>query len=427
MTEPVAPEPDGPAPDEGDWPLGDVRVLDLSRVLSGPSCAKALADLGADVIKIEPPEGDLTRTAQPRTGGIPVYFAQQNSGKRCLSVDLRTPRGRDVVLRLVQASDVVVENFRPGVLDRLGLGYEQARALRPAIIYCSVTGYGQDGPSANRRAYAPVMHAELGLMELTARRRRSAPVAEAISHADLYAGLQATIAILAALRHRDRTGEGQHVDVSMAEALLQAMELTAVELAGGEGDRFHVFGGYNAPVLRLGDGTVVCVAGDPVSTFPAWCKAMGGEALLADERFSTHQRRDANRAAMLGELQSFAERFRSFEDFEAVIGRSGMAAGAVRTVTEAATSNWAAARGVVVDVGDASSGPLELPRSAFRFSAARAGTHGRPAHQGQHNREVLMDVLGMTEDDVTSLSEAGVLHERGSPGAAQTTRAERHD
>jgi crotonobetainyl-CoA:carnitine CoA-transferase CaiB-like acyl-CoA transferase len=213
----------------------------------------------------------------------------------------------------------------------------------------------------------------------------------------------------------------------MAEALLQAMELTAVELAGGEGDRFHVFGGYNAPVLRLGDGTVVCVAGDPVSTFPAWCKAMGGEALLADERFSTHQRRDANRAAMLGELQSFAERFRSFEDFEAVIGRSGMAAGAVRTVTEAATSNWAAARGVVVDVGDASSGPLELPRSAFRFSAARAGTHGRPAHQGQHNREVLMDVLGMTEDDVTSLSEAGVLHERGSPGAAQTTRAERHD
>jgi crotonobetainyl-CoA:carnitine CoA-transferase CaiB-like acyl-CoA transferase len=264
------------------------------------------------------------------------------------------------------------------------------------------------------------MHAELGLMELSARRRRSETVAEAISHADLHAGLQATIAILAALRHRDRTGEGQHVDVSMAEALLQAMELAAVELAGGEGDRFHVFGGYNAPVLRLGDGTVVCVAGDPVSTFPAWCKAMGEEGLLADERFDTHQRRDANRAAMLGVLQAFAGRFSCFEDFEAVIGRSRMAAGAVRTVTEAATSKWAAARGVLVDVGDAATGPLELPRSAFRFSAARAGTHGRPAHQGQHNRDVLMDVLGMTEDEVTSLAEAGVLHERGTAGHAPT-------
>jgi crotonobetainyl-CoA:carnitine CoA-transferase CaiB-like acyl-CoA transferase len=400
------------APKEADWPLSGVRVLDLSRVLSGPSCAKALADLGADVIKIEPPEGDLTRTAQPRRGGIPVYFAQQNCGKRCISVDLATPRGQDVVLRLMEASDVVVENFRPGVLDRLGLGYDQARALSPAIIYCSISGYGQDGPSANRRAYAPVMHAELGLMELTARRRRSEPVAEAISHADLYAGLQATVAILAALFHRDHTGQGQHVDVSMAEGLLQGMELTAVELAGGEGDRFHVFGGYNAPVLRLGDGTVVCVAGDPVSTFPTWCKAMGEEGLLADERFATHQSRDANRGAMLEEMQALAGRFGSFDEFEAVIERSRMAAGALRTVAEAATSNWAAARGALVDVGDAATGPLELPRSAFRFSSARAGTRGRPAHQGQHNREVLMDVLGMTEGEVASLREAGVLRER---------------
>jgi crotonobetainyl-CoA:carnitine CoA-transferase CaiB-like acyl-CoA transferase len=317
-----------------------------------------------------------------------------------------------VVLRLMQACDVVVENFRPGVLDRLGLGYEQALALSPSIIYCSISGYGQDGPSANRRAYAPVMHAELGMMELTARRRRSEPVAEAISHADLYAGLQATIAILAALFHRDHTGKGQHVDVSMAEGLLQGMELTAVELAGGEGDRFHVFGGYNAPVLRLGDDTVVCVAGDPVSTFPAWCKAMGEERLLTDDRFATHQSRDANRAAMLDEMQRLAGRFRSFGDFEAAIEQSRMAAGALRTVTEAATSNWAAARGALVDVGDATTGPLELPRSAFRFSSARAGTHGRPAHQGQHNREVLIEVLGMTEDEVASLTEAGVLHER---------------
>ena len=169
MTEAHNREQVGEEPATHDWPLAGVRVVDLSRVLSGPSCAKALADLGADVIKVEPPEGDLTRTAQPRAGGIPVYFAQQNCGKRCISVDLATPKGRELILRLVRVSDVVVENFRPGVLERLGLGYEQARAINPALIYCSVSGYGQDGPSANRRAYAPVMHAELGLMELTAR------------------------------------------------------------------------------------------------------------------------------------------------------------------------------------------------------------------------------------------------------------------
>src|SRR4051794_38228989 len=151
-------------------PLDGIRVVDLSRVLSGPSCGKALVDLGADVVKIEPPEGDLTRTAHPRSGGIAVYFAQQNCGKRCVSIDLQSAAGREVALRLAVASDVVLENFRPGVMDRLGLGYNAVRGRNPAVVYCSITGYGQDGAMAQRRAYAPVMHAELGLMEFTARR-----------------------------------------------------------------------------------------------------------------------------------------------------------------------------------------------------------------------------------------------------------------
>src|SRR5262245_59808570 len=134
-------------------PLDGIRVLDLSRVLSGPSCGKALADLGADVIKVEPPEGDLTRTAEPRVGGLPVYVAQQNCGKRCVSVDLRLEAGRALVAALAAGSDDVLENFRPGVLDRLGLGYAAVQARNPKIVYCSITGYGQDGPMARRRAY----------------------------------------------------------------------------------------------------------------------------------------------------------------------------------------------------------------------------------------------------------------------------------
>ena len=392
-------------------PLEGVRVLDLSRVLSGPSCAKALADLGADVIKVEPPEGDLTRTAQPRVSGIPVYFAQQNCGKRCISIDVRTEQGRQILLRLSARCDVILENFRPGVMDRLGLGYERVRADNPGVVYCSITGYGQDGPAAGRRAYAPVMHAEMGLMELTARKLGLPVQPEAVSHADLYTGLQAAIGVLAALLQREHTGRGQHIDVSMAEVMLQATEWTAVELAGGEGGRFHVFGGFNAPVLRLGDGTVVCVPGDPVSTFPAWSRAMRRPGLVDDERFVTHAARSANRGAMLDLLQEFASRFNRFEDFEATIGTQRIAVGMVRSLRDAATAEWAQARRALVDSGYGDD-PLLLPRSPFRFSEAVVGTRGEPAWQGQHNAEVLAEILGMTEQECAELEGAGVLTRR---------------
>src|SRR4051812_12569041 len=370
-------------------PLTGVRVLDLSRVLSGPSCGKALADLGADVIKVEPPEGDLTRTAQPRIGGFPAYFAQQNCGKRCVSIDLRIAAGRELVARLADHVDVVLENFRPGVLDRLGLGYDTVRARNPRVVFCSITGYGQDGPAAGRRAYAPVMHAELGLMEFSARRLRRAASPESVSHADLYSGLQATVGILAALVQRDSTGEGQHIDVAMAEVMLQATEWTGVELAGGTGDLLHIFGSFNAPVLRLGDGTVVHIPGDPVSSFPAWCAAMERPDLVADERFATREARHSHRAEMSSVLEEFAATFDRFEDFEAALSRARLAVGEMRPLTDVNDAAWARDRGALVDVGDQPGAPLRLPRSPFRFSAAAAGTSGRPAWQGQHNREVL--------------------------------------
>jgi len=397
---------------EANRPLSGISVLDLSRVLSGPSCGKALTDLGANVIKVEPPEGDLTRTAQPRVGGLPVYFAQQNCGKRCISVDLRVDAGRDLVARLAAASDVLLENFRPGVLERLGLGYDAVRDRNPEIVYCSISGYGQRGPLADRRAYAPVMHAELGLMEFTARRMHADPRAEAVSHADLYSGLQATVGILAALLLRDRTGRGQHIDVSMAEVMLQATEWTAVELAGGTGDLLHIFGSFNAPVLRLRDGTVVHVPGDPVSSFPAWCRAMQRPELAADARFATREARHANRAAMLALLQEYAVTFDHFDDFAATLARAELAVGEMRPLTDVSDAPWALDREAVVDVGDEAAGELRLPRSPFRFSDASAGTTGRPAWQGQHNREVLREMLDLTDAEIEALEQDGVLIQR---------------
>jgi crotonobetainyl-CoA:carnitine CoA-transferase CaiB-like acyl-CoA transferase len=387
-------------------------VLDLSRVLSGPSCGKALADLGADVIKVEPPEGDLTRTAQPRVGGLPAYFAQQNCGKRCISVDLSTDAGKQLVGDLAAACDVVLENFRPGVVDRLGVAYDDVRARNPGVVFCSITGYGQTGPMSGRRAYAPVMHAELGLMEFAARRFHAEPRAESVSHADLYSGLQAAIGILAALVQRDRTGEGQHIDVAMAEVMLQATEWTAVELAGGRGDLLHIFGSFNAPVLRLGDGTVVHVPGDPVSSFPAWCNAMRTPELIQDERFATREARNANRGAMLEVLQDFASTFTSFAEFEVALAPAQLAVGEMRPLVDVGEAPWSEDRGALVDVGDGQSGPLRLPRSPFRFSAADAGTSGRPAWQGQHNREVLRDVLHLDDDQIDRLETDSVLISR---------------
>jgi crotonobetainyl-CoA:carnitine CoA-transferase CaiB-like acyl-CoA transferase len=386
-----------------------VRVLDLSRVLSGPSCGKALADLGADVIKVEPPEGDLTRTAQPRVAGLPVYFAQQNCGKRCVSVDLRIQAGRELVADLAAECAVVLENFRPGVLDRLGLGYAAVRARNPSVVYCSITGYGQDGPMAGRRAYAPVMHAELGLMEFSARKLHAEPRQEAVSHADLYTGVQATVAILAALLQRERTGEGQHVDVSMAEVMLQSTEWTAVELAGGGDDLLHIFGSFNAPVLRLGDGTVVHVPGDPVSSFPAWCAAMQQPELLEDVRFASRESRHVNRDAMLAVFQAFASTFTRFGDFEAALGTARLAVGQMKPLREVAEADWAHEREALVDVGGEASEPLLLPRSPFRFSNAIVGTSGRPAWQGEHNREVLREVLGLSDEAVDQLETDAVL------------------
>jgi CoA:oxalate CoA-transferase len=211
-------------------PLLGVRVLDLSRMVSGPLCGRILADLGADVIKIEPPDGDRTRAVPPFVGGVSAYFAQMNAGKRNISVDFKVDGAAQVVARLASGADVLLENFRPGVLSRFGLDAETILAANPRLIYCSVTGWGQDGPWANRRAYAPLIHADTGLLELAARRRRRRPEQEVNQHADVYAALMATSAVLSALLHRANTGVGQHLDVAMGQVAPYVNEWAAVEL-----------------------------------------------------------------------------------------------------------------------------------------------------------------------------------------------------
>ena len=390
-------------------PLDGIRVLDLSRVLSGPHAGRLLADLGADVIKLEPPEGDLTRHAHPRRNGISLYFTQQNCGKRNVSVDLRAPEGTRIGLELAAACDVVLENYRPGVLDRLGCGYAAVRERNPRVVWCSITGWGSGGPESGRRAYAPVVHAEAGFMDLAARERGTEPVSEAVSHGDVYTGVHACNAILAALLRRERAGTGDRVEVSMAEVLLFANEWSASDMAGGDGGRPQAFGGAKAPVVRLADGTYACVPGDPVITFPAFARSMGRQDLLDDERFSDPPARQRHRAELAALIADWASGIDDFEAFEAALEPNRLAAGIVRSAAEASRLPWAQARGSVAAVDDRGGGTVELVRVPLVFDDADAGPSGVAAHQGEHNADVLTELLGIDTDDIDRLTHAGVL------------------
>jgi crotonobetainyl-CoA:carnitine CoA-transferase CaiB-like acyl-CoA transferase len=400
----------------GAGPLDGVRVLDFSLVMSGPHCTRMLVDLGADVIKVEPPGGDLTRFFRPRAGSIALYHAQQNCGKRNLSADLHRPEAVELMLRLVERVDVVVENFRPGVMHRLGLGYPEASARNPRLVYASISGFGQRGQSAGRRAYADIIHAEMGMTEMLGRRQRHPGTS--FNHADTYTGLECLAGVLAALLQRERTGRGQHVDVAMAETLLAVNEWASRELAGGAEDPLSPAGGPATPMLTTADGRRVVVTGNPVTrgVFESWCACMGRPELGEDPRFATAEARLEHREELLAVLQEWAGRLESPAALEEALAPARLATGVVRSVEEAGAGEWARERGAVVEVDDRSGGRLRLPNSPWRFSDAATGVRGVPAFRGEHNREVLEQLLGMRAEEVDALEAAGVLSSRFGSG-----------
>jgi crotonobetainyl-CoA:carnitine CoA-transferase CaiB-like acyl-CoA transferase len=388
--------------------LEGIRILDLTRVVAGPSCTRTLADLGADVLKIEPPEGDLMRQGVPRAGGVSVGFAQQNAGKRLLSIDLSLPEGRALVQNLATDVDVLVENYRPGVAARLGLGYESVARLNPDVIYCSISGYGQDGPAAGRRAYAPIIHAELGLVDLNARERGTPPLPEAVSHADFDVGAQAATAILAALVHRLRTGEGQRIDVSMAETMLAMNEWTAVEAAGGIGDQISPFRPGKAALLQLHDGSWVQVPGNPTTWIFGVAKALGKEDEMAALGWLSKEDTQGREEEIRVRMQRWAMEFDSVEAFEAALDASRIPLGQVKPLGSVVDEAWAVARQAFVEV-DVNGELVRIPRSPFRFSGTAAGPVGGARCQGADNRAVLQSLLGLSDAELDALERAGVL------------------
>ena len=395
-------------------PLSGLRIVDFSRVLAGPLCARTLQDLGAEVIKIEPPSPDVSRFAFPSTDGMSGYYAQQNAGKRNVSINLNLPGAYELTLKLCDTADIVVENFRAGTLGFFGLDYETLSKRNPRLIYASITGYGQGGPWRSRMAYAPTVQAEAGFTDNSVRHYGDAltePRTDSLSHADVYAGLQAVIAILAALNSRQKTGRGQYIDVAMAATLLAINERAHVDLSGEDtGAEPAILGATDCSFFTGPQGEFFTVATSIVGsrTFPSWLRAMRRVDLLTDPRFSTAAARRANFGALHQIIQAWMRTFPDMATLDAQLDEAKIAMGQIRSLKDLASSEWSDYWGAVQQVPDRSGGEYRLPGRPWRFSAEDLPPAGTPAFQGEHNVEVFRE-LGLSEGELKRLADSGVL------------------
>jgi len=397
-------------------PLAGIRVLDFTRVLAGPHATRTLCDLGADVIKVEPPDGDLTRFATPKINGLATYFIQQNAGKRNISIDLTTASGAELARDLADQCDVVIENYRAGVMAKLGLDHATLTDRNPRLIYASVTGYGATGPWRHRRAYAPVVNAESGFTKMQSDARGGAYATDPFSHADVYTALEVTIAILGALHERERTGRGRWIDVSMAQTMLYVNEHLQDQLYDGDVQPGWIrsFGTSEYLVFEVASGEHMAVSGHPAErvVFEQFAAAVGRTDLVDDQRFATVAGRLEHLDEISDALLAAARNIADGAEFEDRFTAQGLASGKVRTARELAESPWAAEREAIASVSDRSGGDVRIPNPPWRFDDEIEPITGAPKFRGEDNRAVLREVLGYDDATIAKLEDDDVLSSR---------------
>lgn len=395
-------------------PLSGIKVVDFSRVLAGPLCSRTLLDLGADVIKVEPPSADISRFSAPTDGAMSGYYAQQNAGKRNISLDLNIPEAREVALRLCDDADIIVENFRAGALASFGLDYTSIANRNRKVIYASITGYGQGGPWRSRMAYAPTVQAEAGFTQNTLDHfgdALSSNFTDSLSHADVYAGMQGVVAVLAALHARAVTGMGQYVDVAMAATLMAVNEKAHIHLGNLDpGDEPVALGATDCPFFIGPDGEELVVASSLVGslTFRLYLAAMRRGDLLKDPRFATPALRKSNMPQLTEIVQTWINSFSTLEALDAQLDEAKIAMGRVRSLEELADSEWANYWGATQMVSDRNGGSYRLPGRPWKFSSCELDDLGDPAFQGEHNTKICAD-LGFDEEDILAMQKSGAL------------------
>lgn len=393
-------------------PLHGVRVLDLSRVVSGPFCTMLLGDLGAEIIKIEEPRsGDESRQfGPPFVAGESAYFLSVNRNKKSCTLDLKTPDGQRMLEGLARRCDVLIDNFRPGALARLGVDDAWVERVNPRLIRCSISGFGTSGPDAQRPGYDLIVQGESGVMDITGS-PDGPPMKVGTSVADLVTGLYASQGILAALVERDRTGRGRRVEVAMLDALASLLTFNAgMYFATGRsptrrGNAHPSI--YPYETFEAADGWLnVGVANDKF--WQLFCLAVGADHLLADARFATAPSRVENRAALQPILAGLFKRHPRAHWID-ILQAAGVPCGAIKTVAEACESEQLTCRGMVAELEHPTAGPVRSILSPLRFDDADPAGNTPPPLLGQHTDEILRTLAGASEADLLRMRQLGVI------------------
>ena len=415
MTMPTSPDGEATRDGAGAAPLTGVRVLDLTWVLSGPYASMTLCDLGAEVIKVErPPYGDIARTTGPFVGDESAYFISINRGKRSVALDLRTAEGKEAFLRLVERVDVVMENFTPGVMAKLGLDYETLAARNPRLIYCAVSGFGQTGPDRDLPALDIIVQGAGGVMSITGE-PDGPPVRPGLSLGNIAAGLYAAIGVLAALQERERSGRGQFIDVSMLDCQLAILENAYTRyFVTGEtpkplGTRHPAATPFQAFPTRDGY-IVVALSWGAENQWQLLCGFLGLTELIDDERFETSGKRTAHHAE-LEPILSAAFRTRTTAEWLADFRPAGIPSGPLNTIPQAAAMPQVRAREVIVAIEHPKVGPFRLINHPLKFSRSPARIQGPSPSVGQDTRRVLREVGGLDDAAIERLLAAGIALE----------------
>lgn len=389
----------GPARDA----LAGVRVLDFTSVMAGPFASRMLADLGAQVVKIESLEGDQVRARPPRRDGRSAYFGHLNAGKQSLACNLKAPAIRDLIQQMVPGFDIVIENFRPGVMERFGLDFATLSAINPRLIYCSISGYGQHGPKAHHPAYAPVIHAASGfdIVNLNYQDDAQRPATSGVFIADVLGGTHAFGAIQAALYQREKTGVGQNIDVSMLEAMV-GMLVYETQAAQFPGDARRPL--YTP--LRTLDGFIMVAPTSP-RNFEQLTQAVGHPEWQQDPRFLTNADRNANWAKLLSLVEEWTC-LQTGAQAEAILASHGVPCALYRGVEEVLDDPQLAARGAFTRIDDGA-GPYLVTNPPFRMSNSRCHARNHVSALGADGEAILTAELGLSEGDLAALRAAGDL------------------
>ena len=387
-------------------PLTGLKVLDLTRVVSGPFCTMLLADFGANVIKVEAPDGDPSRVTGILGAGENPYFVNLNRNKRTITIDMKQERGKEIVRRMAQASDVLVENFRPGVMDRLGLGYTALSALNPALIYAAVTGFGKTGPYKDRPAFDFIAQAMSGFMSLNGDRTMPS-LRVGIPISDTIAGLYTAFGILAALRERDRTGRGQEIQTAMVDGLISMFTFAAAayfstgQLPPRNGNDHMVVAPYG--LFNASDGPIA-IAPSTEKNWQQLCTALGLENLMSDPRFDSAEKRREHR----GEINAIMESVigaRSQTEWIALLNRAGVPCGPVNNIAQAFSDPQVLHQEMVIESAQPS-GPVKVPGFPVKLSRTPAGLRKPSPQVGEHTVGVLQE-FGYHDKEIQ-----GLIHDR---------------